>query len=368
MLPTNLKYQLITWRRQLKEYMALRKHKGVYLKQLKKSVSTIRRLDTGAINNDKNEIRLFAIFRNESLRLPHFIEYYKQLGVNRFFLIDNNSTDNSKEIIAKEENLHIFSTSETYVNHWYWMEYLLDNYGKNHWCVVVDIDELFWFPNAESLNIRALTQYMEEEGSTAIRTFLLDMYPAEQVGSSAYDGGSPLLYLPYFDREYQESYFGFFDRIRFLNFRSVIFTGGMRERVFGVINPPHILSKIPLFKNLTGSYLVQGMHAINGAKVSDIQGAVFHTKFLSDFISEVNEEVKRGEHYGGAFYYKHFEDGIKKNPEISFHYEGSVRYVDSRQLVSLGIMKTSQKYEQFCSDLKEKKTHDDLSDNQQTQQ
>ena len=352
----NLKYQFKTWRRQLKEYTAFKKKKGAYLKQLRKSVSIIRRLDTGAINNDINEIRLFAIFRNESLRLPHFIQYYNQLGVDRFFLVDNNSTDNSVDILSQKENIHVFCADETYVNHWYWMEHLLETYGKNHWCVVVDIDELFSFPQAENLSIRDLVNYLEMEGKSAIRTFLLDMYPRFQIDSTNYSGGNPLNFISYFDKAYNQSSFRFLDRQNFRDFTTIIFTGGMRERVFGKINPPHILSKIPLFKNIDGSYLVQGMHAINGAKMSDIQGVVFHTKFLSDFIDEVKEEVKRGEHYGGAFYYKHFENEISKNPEIGFFHEGSTMYVDSRQLVGLGLMKTSEKFEQFCAELKEKRT------------
>lgn len=356
MVLENFKYQFKTQIRKISKYFALRREIAMYKKQYLNSVSYLKRIENSVIPFDTNEIRLFAIFRNESLRLPHFIEYYKQLGVDRFFFIDNNSTDTSQEIILKENNTHIFSTSETYVNHWYWMEHLLETYGKNHWCIVVDIDELFSFPHAENLKIRDLIRFLETNKATAIRTFLLDMYSPHQIDSTNYNGGNPLNYIPYFDKEYKHSFFRFLDRATFNDFTSVIFTGGMRERVFGEINPPHILSKIPLFKNINGSYLVQGMHAINGAKISDIQGVVFHTKFLSDFIGEVKEEVKRGEHYGGAFYYKHFENEIRNNPEIGFYYEGSIKYLDSQQLVNLGLMKTTEKFEFFCSDLKEKKT------------
>ncbi len=62
----------------------------------------IRNVDDKKIEIEKNQVLLFSILRNESLRLPHFLEYYKSLGVDRFFFVDNNSSDSSKEIISRE--------------------------------------------------------------------------------------------------------------------------------------------------------------------------------------------------------------------------------------------------------------------------
>ncbi|HBK82674.1 MAG TPA: hypothetical protein DDZ41_03620, partial [Flavobacterium sp.] len=73
----------------------------------KKSINRLKRIDNKSIIDANGEIRLFAIMRNESLRLPHFIEYYRKLGVDRFFFIDNNSTDNSVEITREQDNIHL---------------------------------------------------------------------------------------------------------------------------------------------------------------------------------------------------------------------------------------------------------------------
>ncbi|WP_169578060.1 glycosyltransferase family 2 protein [Rudanella lutea] len=304
------------------------------------------------ISNDKifnnNEIRLFAIMRNESLRLPHFFEYYKSLGVDRFFLIDNSSTDDSVQIALQCQAVHVFRTTDSYVNHWYWMEHLLEKYGKGYWCVVVDIDELLYFPQAEKLSIPKFCQFLEETGSTAFRALLLDMYADKPVNSSNYTPGqNPLTVVSNFDKEYEKIQFSFFDRLRWQFFESIIFTGGMRDRVFGKSTPPSILSKIPLFKYLPDTYLVQGMHAINGAQISDLQGVVIHTKFIHDFIEEVREECVREQHYGNAFYYKHFNQRITQNPSLNLSFSGSVRFQDSAQLVELGLMKTSEQFEEF---------------------
>jgi hypothetical protein len=43
----------------------------------------LKRLDTHGIPEDKSEIRLFRVVRNESLRMP----FYRRMGVMRFFLL-----------------------------------------------------------------------------------------------------------------------------------------------------------------------------------------------------------------------------------------------------------------------------------------
>lgn len=354
---TDLKYNLLTWYNQLQINWKINRDKAHYRASKKKSGSTIKRIDEQNVSKEPNEIRLFAIMRNESLRLSHFLEYYKVLGVDRFFLIDNHSTDNSVQLALEKDNVHVFETKENYQNHWYWMEHLLDTYGKGHWCVVVDIDELFSYPYSEHLSLRELRTFLESRNETAIRTFLLDMYSDQSVASaSCRRGGNPLEVLNYFDIDYRKIPFSFPDRPKGKPYTFEIITGGMRDRVFGKSNPPSILSKVPFFKNTQGTYLSQGMHAINGAALSKVQGVVFHTKFLSDFITEVEEDCQREQHYGNAFYYKIFHQKLKETPDIQFYHEGSVKLESSQQLVELGLMKTTPEFEAFAQSVLAEKT------------
>lgn len=353
----NLKYKFLPLYYQIIEKVKLIQVKSRYRAAKRLSIASLKSVDEKLINYNSDEIRLFAIMRNESLRLPHFIVYYKNLGVERFFLIDNNSTDDSVTLALAEENVHVFETKDNYQNHWFWMEHLLDTYGKEHWCVVVDIDELFSYPSAEHLSLRELRVFLESRNETAIRTFLLDMYSDQSVVAASYSRGeNPLEMLNYFDKDYRKISFSFPDRSTGKSYTFEIFTGGMRDRVFGRSNPPSILSKVPFFKNTEGTYLSQGMHAINGATLSEVQGVVFHTKFLSDFITEVEEECEREQHYGNAFYYKIFHKKLKETPDIQFYHEGSVKFENLQQLVELGLMKTTPEFEAFAQSVLAEKT------------
>ena len=40
-----------------------------------------------------NDILLFCTMRNEDVRLPYFLRYYRDLGVDHFLFVDNASDD-----------------------------------------------------------------------------------------------------------------------------------------------------------------------------------------------------------------------------------------------------------------------------------
>ena len=307
----------------------------------------LKAVDKQTVPDGFDEIRLFAIARNESLRLPYFLSYYFNRGVDRVFIIDNNSTDNSKEIYRSYKNVHIFSTLASYQEHWHWMEYMLNRFGVNHWCLVVDIDELLFYPFAEQLSIRDMIDYLENHRFTALRSLLLDMYSDKPIIETTYQsGGNPLESCPYFDTDYEISTSTFFDRKNWKPFKAIDFRGGMRERVFGK-KLPYRLPKVSLFKYQKRTYLTQGMHAINNARIADIQGVVFHTKFLYDFIEEAVEEAKREEHFGNAVMYKIFDQKIKMAKNLTLHCKDAVKFQDSLQLIRLGLMKSSETFSDF---------------------
>lgn len=310
------------------------------------------RIDDRDIPEGKEEVRLFAVARNESLRLEYFIKYYTALGVDRFFLIDNNSTDSTRDIALQHSNVHVFKINEGYKNHWNWVEYFLEQYGRGRWCVVVDIDELLHIPFGESLlSIGQLISYLETHGYTALRSFLLDMYSDRPIEESAYDkGANPLGFCSYFDPVFLESTYRFFDRKTRQYFIETVYFGGMRKRVFIMREDKHkdfCLSKISLFKFMDETYLTPGMHSINGAGIADIEGAVLHTKFLYDFGRRVTEESVREEHYDNASEYKIYTKRIKADPKLTLKYEKSVQFTNTEQLLLLGIMKSSRQYEAF---------------------
>ena len=67
-------------------------------------------LSNGAVPrlSRQGEVRLFSKIRNEKLRLPAFLRHYRSLGVDRFFIVDNDSTDGSTEYLLAQPDVHLF--------------------------------------------------------------------------------------------------------------------------------------------------------------------------------------------------------------------------------------------------------------------
>jgi len=309
------------------------------------SAARLHKLDQCRVPNAPDELRLFVMARNESLRLPYFLEYYFSKGVDRVFLIDNNSTDETVNIALAHDNVHVYRTKESFKNYSNWMEILLDKFGTGHWCISADLDEILCYPHVENLSIKQLCRFLEQQKATAMQCFLLDMYSDKPVCYNDYISGSnPLTVCSFFDPQYEESEKEWINqrtRKRFINKR---FTGNMRKRVFGANVS---LSKIPLFKYGPGVFAVRGMHGMDGVHFSSLRGVVFHFKYLQDFNMRVVNEAARGQHEGNAADYKQYAQKVGEDPDLNCYYEGSVNYVDSTQLIKLGLLKTSQEFDAF---------------------
>jgi Glycosyl transferase family 2 len=93
------------------------------------------RIDDRPIGDDRNEIRAFMTVRDEMLRLRQNLAHHRSIGVRRFFVIDNGSTDGSGEFLQAQPDCHLFLTRNSYADSRYgleWQQALLDEYGTNH--------------------------------------------------------------------------------------------------------------------------------------------------------------------------------------------------------------------------------------------
>ncbi|MFX8828798.1 glycosyltransferase family 2 protein, partial [Acinetobacter baumannii] len=88
------------------------------------------------VSDNKAEIRLFGVVRNENLRLPAFLDHYRKLGVSRFFFVSNASTDGTNEFLLAQPDCHVFHTAGSYAKvkaGLGWLNPLITEFGTDHW-------------------------------------------------------------------------------------------------------------------------------------------------------------------------------------------------------------------------------------------
>lgn len=108
-----------------------------------------KRHELSAVNDrtsqiKKSDILLFSTFRNEGVRFPYFLKYYRDLGVNHFIMVDNESDDGGTEYLKEQPDVSLWSAKGSYKKARFgvdWLNHLQRKYAHEHWTLVVDPDE-----------------------------------------------------------------------------------------------------------------------------------------------------------------------------------------------------------------------------------
>ena len=290
------------------------------------------------------DILVFSTLRNERVRLPFFLRYYRNLGVNHFLIVDNDSDDGSREYLAAQPDVSLWTSAHSYKRSRFgvdWLNGLQMKYGHGHWTLVVDPDEFFVYPFCDTRPIRALTDWLDASNIKSFSAMLLDMYPKGPFDAKPYrEGQDPFEIAQYFDS-------GNYMITRNRKYGNLWIQGGPRARMFFPDLPDRApaLNKIPLVKwekdyayvSSTHMLLPRGLNQVfdewGGEKAS---GCLLHAKFLDTFPLKAEEEMLRRQHYANSHEYRAYRSGISKEPDLWCKW--SEKYINWRQLEILGLM------------------------------
>lgn len=308
-----------------------------YAADRRRAQASLIRVDDRPIPADPTEIRLFAKARNEATRLPYFLEHFRSLGVDRFFLIDNDSTDEFVSLALDQPDVHVFRTEMPLTAHVHWFELLLGAYGNGHWCVAADLDEALVLPKRFDGSLRSLGAALDAEGADALDAMLLDLYPADGVEATTYvSGDDPLDHIDHFDPHLEEDEWTTLNRRDHRVFTTRRYSGGPRKRVFDVdVN----LTKVPFFRYRTSMWLSGGAHHLDGATMSAMRAVMLHFKYLHDVVARTNEGADRNVYVDGGGYYSRISERLRSEPDLTLRHEGSMQLCDLGQLEEFGLLR-----------------------------
>jgi hypothetical protein len=294
------------------------------------------------------EIRLFSVVRNEELRLPYFLQYYACRGVDRFFFIDNDSTDATSKLLLREPNVHVFKAPGSFAHSLFgsiWIQHLLAAYGRGQWSVLADADELLVYPDWENLSIRQLCRFLSLENANALRCILVDMYSNKSFAETKYVTGTDLISAcPYFESESILCFTPLFALRATMRSGEWSYAGGMRYRLF---NTPVLLDKVGLIKYSTSMRLIPGQHGLTPAVFSELRGAMLHYKFLSDFHDRAVAEAARGEHWNAAEEYRKYAAILEAHGDLKAFGAQSRRFSSTSDLIECDIMTRTERYQGY---------------------
>jgi glycosyltransferase involved in cell wall biosynthesis len=310
----------------------------------------MQRLDSNSRMEPAGAILACSCVRDESLRLPWFLDYYRKAGVDRFLIVDNGSRDGTTELLLSQRDVILYYTEESYAASNYglsWLNTLLARHAVDRWALTVDADELLVYPASEQVTLPKLVQYLEAQGADSLRTLLLDMYSRSPIDQTAYrQGDSFLSSCPYFDVETYRR-----------RWKGVPTRGGPRGRVFwggrGLLNrwlqPEPFLQKLPLVRWRSGLSYELSTHRISGIRPAALTGVLLHFKFFQDFPARAAKEAERKEHFREGRQYQTYHETLVDRPDLSLHHDRSVAYRNSLQLVELGLQRMPRSYRELAA-------------------
>jgi hypothetical protein len=343
-------------------------HTGTYLQSL------------SPLPQEQAKMPCVVLAHNELLILPEFLRHYREIGVDRFLIVDDHSTDGSLEFLRDQPDVTVFAPVEGSTfrkDKRFWRAELLDTYCSDKWVVVPDADEHLVYKGIdEGLDLFAFARNLEDEGAQALHAVMLDMYCDMPLKDHRFLGGSLIEQFPLFDGP--DHYFRIAAPARFRKKYPTPFAfalGGMRQRLFepllfnrfdpvllnlackisGNFAPAgfskifasiarsllrHALksakiyncSKIPFLKWEKGLYFYSGAHAVSRKlSLSKQNSVILHFKFTSG-VEGLKYNADRGQHTdAGGFYGRII--GQKSVLDMSPVFEGTQRYKRADSLV-----------------------------------
>jgi glycosyltransferase involved in cell wall biosynthesis len=332
---------------------------------------SLSRVDSRRIFKRAGACSAFMVVRDEALRLPHLLDYHRALGVDRFYVVDNGSTDGTLELVLDQPDCHVFRTDDAFGAASFgmdWVNALVEEYGTGSWCLFIDADELLVYPHSETVRLPEFCAFLDRVGAEGVWAMMLDMYNQGPLRDARYEAGRPFLATcPHFDPDYVirpsvgdtrgEIVGG--PRLRVFYpelagagpLRTVLRRGlrslrmhrvgkllGLAHTRIGAGLPPE-LRKVPLIKARPGLRWI-GNHSTTPLAVAPVSAVLLHFKFFADFHERVVREAARGQHWDGAAEYARYADMIASNADAAFFTSRSETFRSSAQLVDLGLMRS----------------------------
>jgi len=309
-------------------------------------IGDFARVDKSDVVVQPGDILLMSVVRNEAPRLEWFLSYYRKLGVDKFIIVDNASTDDTLGLLINTPDTILYRTTDRYSAAgagMRWINEMIDRHGRRNWCLHVDVDEAFVFPAHETLGLRGLVDYLDRNGDDAVLAPMLDMYPREMPPLSprpeTEDWASSFVY---FDGDLSAQGFAVCPYVEHF--------GGVRRRL---LDGYQLLNKVPLINAAAGIRFLLSSHRITPAKVSDVTAALLHYHLVyllrPEFRALFDEAVTRREFPSNALERLRSRERLPAIAQRgSLLCDRSIRYQSGLQLVELGLVRTDDQFLQYA--------------------
>ncbi len=284
------------------------------------------------LTND--ELAVVFVTHNNMRFIPSFLAHYRSLGKVRFICVDDQSTDQTVELLLSQPDVDIYSSNVRFKDASrgkIWREMLFAYYGHGRWYLSIDSDEYFVYETMASESINDYTRRLDSTHVRRVPAPMLDLYPLGDLSRAAFtgaDGVMPWHVATHFDAD------GY--KAQAMSSALSIY-GGVRARAFNAWGE---LMKYPLTRWDGYCSMGRTIHRPRPAyyNFAPVMGALLHFKIFSDIKEMAIHAVAEGQHYRDAKIYRAVLNKVENANNLDLSYSGSIPYRGIQDLIDRGFV------------------------------
>jgi glycosyltransferase involved in cell wall biosynthesis len=286
---------------------------------------------------ERGSIVAATVVRNERSLVSSFLAHYRSLGVSRFLIVDNGSSDGTLDIIKAAPDVDLWTTSASYAaanQGRLWIDGLLWSRARRRWILQVDADEFLVFVGMYKGGLRRLIGQLEWRRQRRLFAPMLDVYSDQPIRDTTIEMvGDPLSICNWFDGDAESTE---------TNERGKWVVGGARRRLFFADEPERapLLSKYPLVYYDKHTTFVD-VHTPSPYRRNFLKpyGRLLHIKLHSGFDSGARRAVAEKQHWENSIEYRRYLEVLSASPQLKAHFPKSRRYDGPESVIAAGFMR-----------------------------
>jgi len=268
---------------------------------------------------------LCSIVRNEIFFIPNFLDHYRLLGVERFLIIDDQSTDGTREYLLNEPDVMVLESPHRFGDYvdvpdaltdrltefrakHLWRKQLMDIAGAGRTHLQLDVDEFLQLPAGAS--VQDLEKRLATDPYGMALGVMLDVYPrspndlkkVDSLTSSEWFFDS-VPHLKLRENKRPKSIYGgararLYDREKLLPKQKFKTWVKSKTRIRGVPNV-HMLFK-PILVNWRSDDNFVSSHEMTRFASNQILLPLFHYKFCPPIFEKISSAISEGNYFNGS--------------------------------------------------------------------
>jgi len=293
---------------------------------------------------------VLCVVKNGEHLIESYIDYYMTLGFRHIAFLDNNSTDQTIRLAAKNSNVTVLQTKADFrKNKLKFKHALMKLFGIGTWFLIADIDEFFYYPMMDCLGLADFLNYLNANKFDSVVAQLIDMFPDNTLGEIKKNPIFSIGAAKWFYSCSQIEKTVYDVPSNTVNNTNISFwNGGGRKYMFDMDGL--MLTKHPLNFG-DGPITITSNHVIGRRNVADVSGIMAHYKYVGDVYSHAKDAVVSKQYYRESREYVRYLEQFDSHPDLKFDDPSRILFTGYPSLESSELFVSSEHFKDYVNKL-----------------